>query len=154
MIYSIGYQGMSPQALLAVLDALKVEALIDVRSVPSSRKPGYSRKALQAALGARYEWRGDSLGGRGDGPTVDGLAALELEDRAVMLLCLERLPGECHRYHAIALPLADRKIEVWHVVGDEVIETLQVKRALASEAAGKGCTYDCAGLADFAASLG
>lgn len=46
MIYTLGYQRHTPDTLSALLDSLRVESLIDVRSSPSSRKPGFSRKAL------------------------------------------------------------------------------------------------------------
>ena len=149
MIYTIGYQRLNPSTLAALLDALQVQLLIDVRSSPNSRKPGFSRKALETQLGLRYEWRGDRLGGRGDGPTKAGLDELAGETRTVMLMCLEHLPGDCHRYHAIALSLAARGVDCWHVVADEVLETAEVTRALASDE----CRYSCLSLADVVASL-
>lgn len=147
MIYTVGYQQHSPESLRALMDALHVDVLIDVRSSPSSRKKGFSRKSLQCLLGTHYEWRGDRLGGRGKGPTANGLAELETESRTVLLMCMEHLPGDCHRYHAIAAPLAKRSVECWHVVGQECIETKQVARALASS----DCRYDCASVADMSA---
>ena len=154
MIYSIGYQTLTPDYLSNLMDSLRVDVLIDVRSVPQSRKKGFSRKALAARFGARYEWRGDVLGGRGAGPTLKGITDLATEKRVVLLLCLEHLPGQCHRYHDIALPLKRRGVDVWHVVDQEIVETSEVLRALASEESGQGCVYSCASLSDFAASLG
>jgi uncharacterized protein (DUF488 family) len=152
MIYTIGYQRITPDYLANLMDSLRVDALIDVRSVPQSRKKGFSRKALASRFGARYEWRGDTLGGRGDGPTLRGITDLANEKRNVMLMCMEHLPGECHRYHAIAVPLKVRGVDIWHVLDDEVIETSEVMRAIASEASGQSCTYLCASLPDWLAA--
>jgi len=131
---------------------LRIDALIDVRSVPQSRKRGFSRKALTARFGRHYEWRGDQLGGRGDGPTKSGLAALAKETRTVLLLCLEHLPGDCHRHHAIAVPLQARGVECRHVVDAEVVPTAEVTRALDSAACGE-CRYSAFSLPDVIASL-
>ena len=152
MIYTIGYQRLNPSTLAALLDALQVQLLIDVRSSPNSRKPGFSRKALETQLGLRYEWRGDRLGGRGDGPTKAGLDELAGETRTVMLMCLEHLPGDCHRYHAIAVPLFDRGIECRHIVDAEVVPTAEVMRAMHSEARG-AIRYSAFSLPDVIASL-
>ena len=154
MIYTVGYQRYTLDSMRDLVDAIGVDLVIDVRSVPSSRKLGFSRKALSDAFGARYTWRGERLGGRGGGPTQSGLAELAADPRDVLLMCMEHLPGDCHRYHAIALPLAERQIECWHVVDQELIETAQVSRAIASEAAGDGCVYDCVSLSDVSASGG
>ena len=153
MIYTIGYQQLTPDRLAELMRDLHIDLLVDVRSVPQSRKKGFSRKALTARFGVHYEWRGDVLGGRGDGPTLAGIVTLANEKRNVMLMCLEHLPGDCHRYHAIALPLAERHVACWHVVDQELVETAQVTRAIASEAAGDGCVYSCASLPDWLASL-
>lgn len=128
-IYTIGYQRLTPRALERIADALGIELVIDVRSVPSSRKPGFSRGALSALLGDRYEWRGDTLGGR-PGPTAAGLTALAREPRRVLLLCLEEAPGDCHRHRTIAVPLAKRRIAVTHIFRDELIAASELQRAI------------------------
>jgi uncharacterized protein (DUF488 family) len=148
MLYTVGYQHYSPDQLRALLDRLRVGLLVDVRSSPNSRKKGYSRKALESFFGERYLWQGLELGGRGNGPTAAGLAWLRTMDAnapsPLMLMCLEYLPGDCHRYHQIALPLATAGVECWHVVDEEAIETLQVKRALETDPP----DYQCRALAD------
>ena len=48
-----------------MLRAAGVELLVDVRRYPSSRRhPQFNRAALAEALPFRYEWWGESLGGR------------------------------------------------------------------------------------------
>jgi len=56
-IFSIGYETHTPLTFFARLKREGVECLIDVRNVPASRKPGFSKKALTAACeenGIRY----------------------------------------------------------------------------------------------------
>ncbi len=47
---TIGYEGTTIGSVLDVLRAAEVALLIDVRAVPQSRKPGFSKRQLAAAL--------------------------------------------------------------------------------------------------------
>src|ERR1700743_2486105 len=47
---TIGYEGSTIDAVLQVLRDADVALLIDVRAVASSRKPGFSKRQLAAAL--------------------------------------------------------------------------------------------------------
>ena len=49
-LLTIGYQGCTIAEVLAELHAAQVKLLIDVRAVPQSRKPGFSRRQLAAGL--------------------------------------------------------------------------------------------------------
>jgi len=49
-LYTFGYQGLGLDAFLSRLRVAGVRRLIDVREVPFSRKPGFSKGALSAAL--------------------------------------------------------------------------------------------------------
>jgi uncharacterized protein (DUF488 family) len=54
---TIGYQGATIDRLVEALVAAGVRHLIDVRAVPLSRKPGFSKRQLAAgldAVGVRY----------------------------------------------------------------------------------------------------
>lgn len=51
-LYTIGYEGSHVEAFIATLRHAGVETLIDVRDVPLSRKPGFSKTALAANLEA------------------------------------------------------------------------------------------------------
>lgn len=147
MLYTIGYQRLTPAGLLDVVSGLEIGAVLDVRSVPSSRRPGFSSKALQALLGARYQAWGASLGGKGKGPTMAGLRALaetqeEGPDEApnLLLLCLEEAPGECHRHHRIAVPLArDFGVDVTHVYRDELVIASDLQTSMDAG----GAEYEC-----------
>ena len=109
--------------LLDVLLAAGVERVVDVRDLPQSRRPGFSRRALESSLadvGIVYEHRrelgnprgireiyraGDVAGGReryraqllGERAwALDALAAAAAE-RPTAMLCLEADQARCHR---------------------------------------------------------
>ena len=124
-IWTIGYELLMPEPLVAELQAAGVERLIDVRFRPQSRRPGMSKTRLAARLseaGIAYEHR-RALGtppdlralyraGRIDDAAtgyrrhVESHAAAELDELAeelgagaprTALLCLEAEPATCHR---------------------------------------------------------
>jgi uncharacterized protein (DUF488 family) len=120
MIYTIGYQRITLDDLKKVMDGLKIDKLIDVRSVPYSRwKPEFNKSALAAALGPRYCWKGYMLGGK-TGPLkeegIEYLANLPA-DRNYLLMCMEADPRDCHRFQDIGLRLLARGIDITHVEG-------------------------------------
>src|SRR5215212_2549307 len=49
-IFTIGYEGATMAEFLAALRKAGVERLIDVRAVPNSRRPGFSKTPLRNAL--------------------------------------------------------------------------------------------------------
>lgn len=104
-LYTIGYQRLMPQDLLAI--ASRLDALVvDCRVMPWSRKPGFSRAQLQRDLGRRYVWRGDHLGGRGftDAAGLDSVRTDLQRGRTLLLLCMEAAPQDCHRHFTICGP--------------------------------------------------
>jgi len=52
IIFSVGYEGKTLGAFIALLKAALVERLIDVRDAPFSRKIGFSKAPLEQALKA------------------------------------------------------------------------------------------------------
>ena len=122
-IYSVGYEGMELLGLIDVLVSAGVTLVIDVRLNPISRKPGWSKKALEAALakagiGYRHEAalgnppdnrgsfrQGDGKEGRrrmreilsnGSAEALQLLVAQAREQR-IAVLCVERGALHCHR---------------------------------------------------------
>jgi uncharacterized protein (DUF488 family) len=123
-IFTIGYEGTTVGEFLAALKAAGVQRLIDVRAVPNSRRPGFSKTPLRNALA---EAGIDYVHLRALGTPADGRAAaragrhedlkriyagqLELpeaiaqsaqmvalaEEAPSVLLCYERDPAGCHR---------------------------------------------------------
>jgi uncharacterized protein (DUF488 family) len=123
-LYTIGYEGSDISRFIDTLVACGVEKVLDIRDVPVSRKPGFSKSSLMAALGGRgirychLKALGDPKPGRdamrrGDYPAfvkvfTDHLAgeaaqnalrdAIEQASAHIcVLLCFERSPKECHR---------------------------------------------------------
>lgn len=142
-IASIGYELTAPRDLIAALARARIDLLIDVRAIPNSRRPGFSKKALTAATG---EAGIDYLHLRGLGTPADGRAAarkgqhevmhriyrqqlktLEARDdlaileelvasgRRAALLCLEASPEHCHRLLIIAELEKREKLKVEHL---------------------------------------
>jgi uncharacterized protein (DUF488 family) len=122
-LWTIGYEALWPDALVAELEAAGVERVLDVRLRPQSRRPGMSKTKLGLKLaehGIAYEHRrelGTPLEIRGlfraghreqaraayrehavahAGAELDALAA-ELGRVRTALLCLEANPAGCHR---------------------------------------------------------
>ncbi len=50
-LYTIGYEGMAQETLLHALVVNNIQTLIDIRELPLSRKPGFSKTALGNAVG-------------------------------------------------------------------------------------------------------
>jgi uncharacterized protein (DUF488 family) len=120
---TIGYERASPETFLATLQAAGVTLLLDVREAPISRRPGFAKNALRAALHAggidyRHEQRLGAPKPLRDGIRFerwsypeffaryrDHLAAQQdvlarLVDNLqghVALMCYERDHRECHR---------------------------------------------------------
>lgn len=124
IIWTIGYEQATVAGVIAVLTAAHVEMLADVRALPLSRRPGFSKSALASALGeAGIEYRHfKALGTPADGRAAaragrhsdlqriyagqlelpEALAAgaqlAELaREKRVALLCYERAAQVCHR---------------------------------------------------------
>jgi uncharacterized protein (DUF488 family) len=122
-IYSVGYEGIEVDALAERLAQSKVTVLVDVRLNAVSRRKGYSKKALAAALESagieyihepelgnpqdnRASFRdGDGSEGRermrarlenGSGDALRRLIDLARKDR-IAVLCVERDRVRCHR---------------------------------------------------------
>jgi uncharacterized protein (DUF488 family) len=123
-IFTIGYEGATMDEFLAALKQAGVERVIDVRALPLSRRPGFSKSPLRSALG---ETGIEYVHLKALGTPADGRAAaragshsemariyagqLELPEAMVQaaqmlelaaekpsaLLCFERQPAHCHR---------------------------------------------------------
>lgn len=49
-VFTIGYEGLNVDAFMSLLARYDVETVVDVRELPLSRKPGFSKKALANTL--------------------------------------------------------------------------------------------------------
>jgi uncharacterized protein (DUF488 family) len=123
-LFTIGYEGATIDAFVDTLVRAGVKTLVDVRAVPLSRKPGFSKNKLAAALAERgisyrhlqrlgtpAEGRNAARAGRidrmrdiylGHLDAADAQAEMAMlldqaRERPSALLCFEREPGACHR---------------------------------------------------------
>jgi uncharacterized protein (DUF488 family) len=123
-IFTIGYEGTTVPEFVAALQQAGVERVIDVRALPLSRRPGFSKSPLRAALaeagieyvhlkalGTPAEGRAAARAGRhadmarvysGQLELPEAIAQsgemLELaREKPSALLCMEREPAHCHR---------------------------------------------------------
>lgn len=121
---TIGYEGKTVDELLDALSGAGVELLIDVRAVAASRRPGFSKSALAAAVRERgidylhLRALGTPKPGREaarKGRTAEMQAIFERQletaeaelameqaadaaaERRAALLCFEADPDRCHR---------------------------------------------------------
>jgi uncharacterized protein (DUF488 family) len=49
-VFTIGYEGLDIDAFMSLLAEHGIETVVDVRELPLSRKPGFSKKALASVL--------------------------------------------------------------------------------------------------------
>src|SRR3954469_2633254 len=123
-IFTIGYEGATVGEFVAALQNAAVKRVIDVRALPLSRRPGFSKTPLKGALeevgidyvhlkalGTPSEGRTAARAGRhadmariyaGQLELPEGMmeAAQMLElarEKPSVLLCMEREPAHCHR---------------------------------------------------------
>lgn len=123
-IYTIGYEGVTQAAVVDALKAAGVELLADIRYLPLSRRPGFSKNSLKSAVeeaGIAYRHfrqlgspaDGRAAARRGDHAELSRIYAGQLElpeamaqmgelreiaqGQKVALLCYERAASECHR---------------------------------------------------------
>lgn len=136
-IFTIGYEKTTVPELIAALKAAGVGRVVDVRALPLSRRPGFSKSALAGALqeaGIAYEHlralgtpkEGRDAAKKGDQATLERVYAGQLElpeaqaqaaillDRAAgqptAVLCYEREPAECHRTLLLAAIAKDAEV--------------------------------------------
>ena len=136
-IFTIGYEGATMDEFLAALKVAGVQRLIDVRALPLSRRPGFSKSPLRAALeevGIQYVHL-KALGTPADGRSaaragrhadleriyagqlelpeamVQAAQMLELAaEKPSALLCFEREPAHCHRTLLLRAVAADAEV--------------------------------------------
>ncbi len=139
-IYTIGYEASTMADFIAALSAAGVRRVIDVRALPLSRRPGFSKTSLAASLaeaGIDYAHlkalgtpkRGRDAAKKGDVATLHAVyddqlalpeaqaaAAIMLDlaaERPSALLCYEGEPAHCHR--TLLLDAVGEGVEIVHL---------------------------------------
>ncbi len=118
MIYTIGYGGLrNLQELIDIMDRKKIGKLVDVRSRPTAWCNHFKGSTLRKALGERYEWAGDRLGGFNpiDEKDIEALAKRN-KGNTLLLMCSEKDPARCHRHYEIARRLMEYGVIAVHIV--------------------------------------
>ena len=137
-IFTIGYESTTVGEFIGALTAAGVERLIDVRALPLSRRPGFSKTALKGALnekgieyvhlralGTPADGRAAARSGRHDDlkriyasqlelPEAIAQGAMMLDlvaEKPSALLCYEREPSVCHRSLLIAAIAPNATVE-------------------------------------------
>ncbi|SFS11565.1 DUF488 family protein [Sphingomonas jatrophae] len=138
-VYTIGYEGCTQAEVVAALSAAGVRLLADVRAVPLSRRPGFSKNKLAAGL---REAGIDYVGLKALGTPPEGREAARKHDHARLaqvyagqlelpeamaqmaqlrslaaerptaLLCFERDPAGCHRSLLAKAAMPEAEAEV------------------------------------------
>jgi uncharacterized protein (DUF488 family) len=139
-LFTIGYEKALPAAVLGELRRAKVDLLVDTRAVAASRRPGFSKRQLAAALDeediayVHLQKLGTPAEGRqaarsGDLDTLwriydkhiktpeaqdalGELLALIKSGQRVALLCYCRDPKACHRSRIVALVKKRMRVKV------------------------------------------
>ena len=144
-LMTIGYEGLSTRDFFDVLKRCRVSMIVDVRELPISRKPGFAKSALSAALGkhdikyqhlvelgcprdVRHDYREDENWAR---YTRRFKAYMETQDEAIerligwvreewcCLLCYEEDYNFCHRSYIAEQVVSkmDDAIRIHHLTG-------------------------------------
>jgi uncharacterized protein (DUF488 family) len=139
-LFTIGYEQATPAAVMQELKDAKIELLVDARAVAASRRPGFSKRQLAAALdenGIAYlhlQKLGTPTEGRqaaraGDRKTLwriydkhikkaepqaelGELVELIKSGKRIVLLCYCRDPRTCHRSRIVANVEARMSVKV------------------------------------------
>jgi len=147
-VWTVGHSNHPLDVFLDLLEAHRIEVLVDVRSAPySSYASHFNKEVLSGPLAERsikYLFLGDCLGGRAEGDEFydeegyarydrvaerpefqEGIARLldGLTRFRVALMCGEEDPTGCHRRLLIGRVLAGRNVQVVHVRGDGRTQT-------------------------------
>ncbi len=136
-IFTIGYEGTTVGEFLTALAEAGVKRVIDVRAVPNSRRPGFSKTPLRnalaeasidyvhlRALGTPADGRAAARAGRHDDlvriyagqlelpeAIAEGAQMLDLAgEEPSALLCYERDPAGCHRTLLLSAVAPDAEV--------------------------------------------
>jgi uncharacterized protein (DUF488 family) len=141
-LLTIGYEGCTIDAVLTQLRQARVSLLIDIRAVPQSRKPGFSKRQLAAGLdelgiayvhlqGLGTPKRGRDAVRAGHPERMEPIFREHMcSDRAqaelaqakqlartgsACLLCFEQDPMTCHRRFVAEMIAADTGQTIHHL---------------------------------------
>jgi len=123
--WDVGHSSRSLDTFLKKLEQHGIEAVIDVRTYPTSRFAHFNREKLKGALeaiGLIYLDFGDSLGGRsGNIPQERFERSLKnivqmARMMNVCLMCSEGNPDDCHRSSILQPALSKYEVCIEHIL--------------------------------------
>ena len=141
-IYTVGHSNLSFMKFIGLVEAHSITHIIDIRSIPYSRRAPWSNKSrlpeLLRPFKIRYTYLGHKLGGKkqnieqlskqqGVTPeaiyeqAIEVLLQLSLREK-LALLCAESDPANCHRQHVVAQTLMNSDIKVVHILKDGTLK--------------------------------
>ncbi|HEY2227802.1 MAG TPA: DUF488 domain-containing protein [Xanthobacteraceae bacterium] len=143
-LLTIGHSNLPAERFMTLVQNAGATAIVDVRSVPFSRRFPWFSGAKLALHGADIAYLpfGDALGGRPRDPALycEGVADYEKMaasasfraglDRLgeamgrfrLCLMCAEREPLDCHRCLLVARALKERGLRLGHILVDGTVE--------------------------------
>ncbi len=137
-IFTVGHSNLSFMRFISLIQDNNINHVIDVRSIPYSRRAPWSNKSrlpeLLKPFRIRYTYLGHKLGGKKQvleqrskqqdvtpqdiyDDAIQALIFLSMRDN-LTLLCAEGDPKNCHRQHIIAQTLLDFGLRVVHILKD------------------------------------
>jgi uncharacterized protein (DUF488 family) len=146
-LFTIGYSKHSLESFLATIQKYKINAIVDVRSIPFSKfKPEFNKDTLNNYLKSNnieYVFLGNECGARFDDPSCyrngktdyklianhkkfqDGLHRIQEGSKKykIAIMCAEKDPINCHRMILICRNLKDTGIKIFHVLDTDEIES-------------------------------
>ncbi len=141
-IYTVGHSNLSFMKFIGLVETHSITHIIDIRSIPYSRRAPWSNKSrlpeLLRPFKIKYTYLGHKLGGKKQnieqlskqqGVTPEAiydqaiqiLLQLSLRDN-IVLLCAESDPANCHRQHVVAQTLLNAETKVIHILKDGTLK--------------------------------
>lgn len=139
-MWTIGHSNRSIEKFLTLLGEHKIEALVDVRSFPTSKIEHFKREEMERWLpehGIKYFWLGKELGGYRRGgyeahmktelfrQGVEKLLEVAKE-RRVCIMCMEKNPKYCHRRFLTAY-MERKGLEGIHILEEGQVSLMKFK---------------------------
>jgi uncharacterized protein (DUF488 family) len=140
VLWTIGHSNRAIGKFLALLGEHRIEALVDVRSFPTSKIEHFKREEMERWLpehGIEYFWLGKELGGYRRGGYEahmktelfrEGVEKLLefAKERRVCIMCMEKNPKYCHRRFLTAY-MERRGVEVIHILKEGQVGFMKFK---------------------------
>jgi uncharacterized protein (DUF488 family) len=140
VLWTIEHSNRAIEKFVALLKEHKIEALVDIRSFPTSKIEHFKREEMESWLPEHeieYFWLGKELGGYRRGGYEANLKTelfregveklLEFaRQRRVCIMCIEKNPKYCHRRFLTAY-LERNGVEVMHILQRGQVGLMKLK---------------------------